>query len=331
MDDETITLFSTYLERSLGIRPSLCPYLKADSFPLSLKQSYAIQECMLLGKKFLALFAHSSDNTPSEIEKQSQWIKQKTALHSIFVLPELSAYVRTQLIEKKIPFIVPNVQLYLPDLGLDLRENIKQKNRVSSKIFPASQVIVLAYLLKRMQMHMGFSANTLAQQFGYSRMTMSRALDELGALSLVSRNIEGRYGEYRFNIHGEQLWEKVLPQLRSPVIKRNYIIGSFPAADFLCGESALAQKTMLAYSGSNSWAFTSQAFEAILKSKDIQVIPKLYKAMDTAEIELWQYDPQLLADKSCVDPLSLYLSFYSNNPDERIALALDELVRGVTW
>ncbi len=88
---------------------------------------------------------------------------------------------------------------------------------------------------------------------------------------------------------------------------------------------------MLAYSGSNSWAFTSQAFEAILKSKDIQVIPKLYKAMDTAEIELWQYDPQLLADKSCVDPLSLYLSFYSNNPDERIALALDELVRGVTW
>ena len=48
-------------------------------------------------------------------------------------------------------------------------------------------------------------------------MTMSRALDELGALSLVSRNIEGRYGEYRFNIHGEELWEKVLPRLRSPV------------------------------------------------------------------------------------------------------------------
>ena len=101
MAEETITLFITYLERSLGIRTSLCPYLKADSFPLSLKQSYAFQECMLLGKKYLALFAHSSDNTPCEIEKQSQWIKQKTALHSIFVLPELSAYVRTQLIEKK--------------------------------------------------------------------------------------------------------------------------------------------------------------------------------------------------------------------------------------
>ena len=98
-----------------------------------------------------------------KLKKQSQWIKQKTALHSIFVLPELSAYLRTQLIEKKIPFIVPNVQLYLPDLGLDLRENIKQTNRVSSRIFPASQVIVLANLLKRMQMHMGFSANTLAQ------------------------------------------------------------------------------------------------------------------------------------------------------------------------
>ena len=39
----------------------------------------------------------------------------------------MASYERKRLIEQKVPSIVPGNQLYLPDLGLDLREYFRRR------------------------------------------------------------------------------------------------------------------------------------------------------------------------------------------------------------
>ena len=49
-----------------------------------------------------------------------------------------------------------------------------------------------------------------------------------------------------------------------------------------------------------------------------------------ALLEVWRYDPRSLGDDRIVDPLSLYAQFW-DHPDERIAIAADELLQDVLW
>ena len=45
----------------------------------------------------------------------------------VYVTGALASYERKRLIEQKVPFMVPGNQLYLPDLGIDLREYFRQR------------------------------------------------------------------------------------------------------------------------------------------------------------------------------------------------------------
>ncbi len=52
-------------------------------------------------------------------------------------------------------------------------------------------------------------------------------------------------------------------------------------------------------------------------------------------LEVWKYDPLRLATQAnlkngVVDPLSLYLSM-QDMQDERIAMALDQIINGFPW
>jgi len=60
------------------------------------------------------------------------------------------------------------------------------------------------------------------------------------------------------------------------------------------------------------------------------LIPEAAKDNAHAEFELWRYDPTLLANTDKVDSLSLVLSF-QDNPDERIQMAVDDVLRKFPW
>ena len=47
-------------------------------------------------------------------------------------------------------------------------------------------------------------------------------------------------------------------------------------------------------------------------------------------IEVWRYNPMLLAKSNVVDPLSLYLSLKTNE-DERVRIELKNLINNVKW
>jgi hypothetical protein len=51
---------------------------------------------------------------------------------------------------------------------------------------------------------------------------------------------------------------------------------------------------------------------------------------DCIQIEIWQYQPELLSKNGIADPLSVYLSLY-NTDDERVEIALDSVLESFSW
>jgi DNA-binding MarR family transcriptional regulator len=321
---------TTYLTETLGIEVAFLAYPEASNLPYRFTEQFEIKRVDILGKSFLALCACGSDLTPSSIEKQTDWLYEKTGLRCLLIMDSMAAYNRKRLIERKIPFVVPGNQLYLPDLGLDLREHLKKVRQVVSKLSPASQVVVLGCLLRRIKPEGELTPTALAEQFGYTKMTMSRALDELRALQLVDRSDSGSFGRSRFVTSGRELWQKARPFLRTPVKKRVYLDEWFDGSKFRAGETALEEKTLLASSRRAVWAVTSEDWKHLPKPPYVHIIPEVSKEMAHAEFEIWHYDPGLLTEPPDVDPLSLALSL-SDESDERVGMAVDELLRGVSW
>jgi DNA-binding MarR family transcriptional regulator len=321
---------AAYLREILGVEAEFALFSGLGRLPLHITESYDVAQCALMGREFLALHGHDGGPTPAAMVKHADWLHQKTGLRCLFILETVGAYERKRLIEGKIPFLAPGQQLYLPDLGLDLREQFRAPRRENSRISPAAQVVVLACLLRRMDPESEFTGAGLAERFGYTKMTMARALDELRQLELVGGEGERRFARHRFLVTGRELWEKARPVLRSPVKKRVYVDEWFPGCDFKAGESALSELSMLGFWKRDTWAITSDEWKSIQKEPGLHMIPEVSKDMAHAEFEIWHYDPRLLATKPLVDRLSLALSLESIH-DDRVQIAIDELLGGVPW
>lgn len=329
MVDQLQNAVVSYLREVLGLELQLCYWNTSATFPHHLKAAYTFESCEILGKSFVLFYSQDPELTPGAIEKHLEWVESKTGVRGVFVADTLESYNRKRLIERKIPFIVPKNQLYLPDLALDLREHLKKAKKTVEKLSPASQVIVLSFLLGRLKDASRLSPTGLAKQFPYAKMSMSRSLDELRLLGLVQTTGEGRNAYSQFVCSGLQLWQQATPFLRSPVNKRVYLDELFHQLCFKAGEFALDEMTMLV-SRRETWAVTSKEWKDLQGKDDIHIIPKVSKDMAHAELEIWSYAPNLLSDGPLVDPLSLALSL-RHNTDERVEMAVDELLHQMTW
>src|SRR5690606_34272397 len=232
--------------------------------------------------------------------------------------------------ETKLPFLCPGNQLYLPDLGIDLREQVKAPLEKVTRLAPATQVLVLACLHRKIVPHDSFTGVELGAKFGYTKMTMARALDELRQFQWVETEGNRQTSRHRFVIGGQKLWEQARPRLRSPVTKRLYLEEWFRGEKFKAGESALEELTLLGSPRRATWAVTPKRWKTLQHEPGAHLIPEAAKDNAHAEFELWRYDPALLATASSVDVLSLALSF-QDHPDERIQMAVDEVLRKFPW
>ncbi len=83
------------------------------------------------------------------------------------------------------------------------------------------------------------------------------------------------------------------------------------------GETALEKLSMIVTREKSCWAVSKKWAK---EHKDL-----LDKHYGDYKVEVWRYDPILLAENEIVDPLSLYLSF-KNNEDERIQIEIKNLI-----
>ncbi len=320
--------FERYIKETLDIIVQPKDWKGAVNLPFFLRNIYAFFQVTILDTSCLAIAAKDEvGQTPATIHKHIVQVQKKWDHEIIYVHPKITAYNRKRLIEHKLPFVVPGNQMYLPFLGVDLREHFKKIRTADSKWSPSTQAVMLFALSKNTER--GFTPKILADLLGYSPMTMTRAFDELQAAGLGKIAMEGRERVLRLNQSKKELWKKALEFLRSPVKKRLWVKHSFnEPLGMKAGLTALAHYSALAEPANPVFAMVSKKWREI-KNNNL-VIELAIAEPDACELEIWSYSPLLLGESGIVDRFSLYLSLQAND-DERVESALEEMMGQIAW
>ncbi len=321
-----------YLQEVLGIEvPGVRPWARVNELPYFLRDAFQFGEIELLGQPVvLAIGRADAKQSLSDVRIWLGKVKALAGQPAIYVTHALASYDRRRLIEQKVPFIVPGNQLYLPDLGLDLREYFRHRApAMDAALSPSAQAMLIAALL-RQPWQSDWQPSGVAAELGYTPMTLSRAVKELTAAELAEAYTVGRSRWLRMELTPEQIWARAKPALRTPVRRTIWVAAHGVAANGprrLAGLSALARYSMLTEPKWPVYALTAADWKAATDA-GVRELPE--PEAGAQEWQLWSYSPALVPDATTVDPLSLTLSL-QENADDRIQLALDELKGQLPW
>ena len=321
--------FERHLKENLDITATTKKWEGVDSLPFFLRDFYTFYQVSLLNTPCLLMVARdNNEQTPATIRKQMLQVQAKWDGEVIYLCPSVSAYNRKRLIEQKVPFVVPGNQMYLPMLGIDLREHFRQiRSAAPGKLSPSTQAVVLHALLYGPK---DYTPSRLANQLGYTVMTLTRAFDELVSLGLGEVVTEGRERVLRFIDGKKDLWQRSREFMRSPVKKRTFIrpLGGNWGEGLPAGLTALAHFTMLAPPSIPVYAVDANGWKSMQLNYAIVALPAAEP--QSYEIEIWNYSPLLFQEDDVVDRFSLYFSL-QDNVDERVQSALEKMMEEVLW
>ena len=311
-----------YFEKALGAKLRLSAFPR--QLPLIYETRFHFRSAQFFGRSIILCLPKSSDNdTPSELATSSSQIKEALGDEPIFVFPAMTSWDRDRLIQRRVSFVVPGTQLYLPRLLIDLRERY-QGTAVKSESLPWKAQFLLLYSLQIASLE-GETVRGLARRFTCSVTTVSRAVRALEGCALIESG-KGKVKPLSFLERGEKLWSLSRQYLRSPVMRMWYSPAAIRYKEWpVSGETALGAMTMVTGRQENCVAVLND-----LVRNDIAAHEDDFSARSTgageAIIEAWGYDPRPLARDGIVDPCSLALA-YASEADERIESALAEAVR----
>ncbi len=324
--------FKDYLQETLGIQTQPMPWNNAKALPFLLLDRYEFFDVSLLKTHCLLMTPKGDEEvTSTVIRKHLEMAKEKWTKDVIYVSKSLSPINRKRLIEHKVPFVVPGNQLYLPNMGMDLREHFKKNHSAPETYSPATQVIVLDALVHGYKEPL--NVRKLAKKLEYSPMTLTRALNEIEKTGVGTVQIIGRERKLKFDLSKRALWEKALKYLQTPVKSRNLIYDKNykPGSEKIkAGLYALAQYSNLAESKEKIYALSSGQYNS-LKNKN-ELLNSNDESAPMTWLEIWSYDPKRLSQDGLADPFSLYLSLRSEGEiDERVHSALEQMMENHAW
>lgn len=324
-----------YLRETLNTSVGVQHWDKVRELPLFLQDNYVFYRTEVYGIKILLMVdSFPEKHTPAVVGKHLEKVRDRWTADVVYVREQITSYDRKRLINAGIQFIVPGNQLYLPLLGMDLREYYLGR-RTSAKTFsPAAQALTLYWIYQGGMMSLDRDTPTeLAKILGYTKMTMSRAFREVESALDDVFAIENKAKETKASLRAHELWERLGPYLRTPVSRRYYLLKKNVPQGFglRAGATALADYSMLAEPSQTVHAVDKEEWKQASEKQNLLVLDR--PDDQTLEVEVWKYSPRLFVQhgmNDAVDPLSLYLALKGSN-DERVEQALKALLEGVRW
>ena len=322
--DDFAEQLRAYVEATLHQPVQLSRWNGAAGLPIFLSHRYDFftgtishQPCLF------AIDRNTISVTPTEVAKHLAHIERAFDGIVIYAAQRLSADRRARLVANGVPFIIPRNQLYIPQLALDLREYFRaQPKRRPEQLSPVAQAVLFHHLLRPPQ-----SAKALHDS--YSTMSIWRAYEELRLLDLMKVTKHGRTNRIDLIAEARHLIDMARPYLRNPArSQKNIGAGFIPPHIRQAGESALSTLTDLSSPPLPVYAVHYKEWSGVSATSDLTVVKHVEEA--TSVIELWHYDPKILAHDGVVDRLSLYAQFWEY-PDERVAKAAKDLLEQISW
>lgn len=316
-----------YLTELFGINAKSEIWEGEKMLPLFLRKGRRFSVLSFEDKTCLLVSINDDSFNLLTFQKHAKRIEENAPGPVVLCFEQLTSYQRKVLIENRMPFIVPNNQVYLPFLGTFFKERMKSSNKHVEQLSAMSQQLLL-YLMVH---HDKQSSNkvSLSKKLNVSAMSITRAAKELAAIDLIFQEKDGRNDFISISDIPGQLYEKAKPFLINPVMKRKIVRNNIQIASFpLAGESALSAQSMLNPPKIQCRAVSRNLFQSM--EKIALVDPAWDRINDSCELEIWKYDPQVLSQIGLVDPISLVLSL-KDVVDERVEHAVSEFIEGWQW
>jgi len=304
-----------FIKKVLGLSVSRKPWEHLQKMPYYIQDRFTIEKVTLGNMEALFLYPKTELDHTAALQKHIARIQKAEPLSVVIVLSSMSRYRRDAFVKARIPFVVPEKQLYLPFIGTYMQERLDSEEKKLEKFQPAAQVLFFYYLYQgKKDMYMSNAVKDL----GYSAMTISRAAKQLVQTGFFTESKNGVQKILTGTVQGRELFYSVRPALINPVRRRTSVKkANVNDAYILAGDSAIAKQTML-----NDSIFCCYA---VVGKQNLQELPYAMDANTDVVIEVWKYDPALLSKDGMVDPLSLTMSF-EDEEDERVQDAIEELL-----
>lgn len=312
---------ATYLRNTLGEDVALNPANKdlQDRLPVSVSSYFSFYEGWVLGQHILLAYLKEGDSVPpAQMKKLLDIIHRQIKLVAVLITPCISSYNKVRLVAQKVNFVIPNKQMFLPSLLLEIKPDRHVGSDLKENIPPFAQFLLLYHL--QIGSVVGANSYGLRDKFGVSYGTVNKSLRWLVSKGLIS--LEGaKTKTIQIDLSSRELWNKALPMLVSP-IEQLYYTDALLEGQMISGVNALASYTMLNEESRQCWTIFKKDFKALEVATD--------KQFGQNEIQVWKYNPRMLSSNGVVDKLSLYLSL-KDSEDERIQIELERLINEMSW
>lgn len=316
-----------YLEEILGVRVKIERWSEQSNLPIFLQNKKEYYVVGINQERCLIVKILSDEFSLPGFQKQKLQLRKYTDMYIVLWLDSITSYQRQSLIKNQISFIVPGSQLYIPAMGMSLKDSYQHKVLKVERLTAMAQFILL-YMIYHPQIA-SYSQVELGARLGISAMNISRGVQELRALALVYSENRGRSKLVQPVSYGKDLYELSKEYLQSPVQKRIYVEYEEAYLDFpVAGEEALARRTMLNPPRHQIRALDKKKMQII--PEEAKVDPHWVMNGKYIEVELWKYNPDVLVRDGMVDVISLAVSM-QDIEDERIEEQIIEMMEEYKW
>jgi len=308
-----------YLSSLLGKQYRIRPYKwESDIDKRLLEYETAVIE--LFGVEYLLVIVKDAMTHIDTLKEHIGLFEIESSLRVILYYETLKAKERQTLIDAMIPFIVLKSQFFLPRYYISLRE-LFPKEQAAIEIFSPSDQLVYLHLFY--QPIRSFTGAYLSKVLNYSAMTLSRSLirlENLGLLKVKGNKTAKSYSRIAL----KDYYEMAKPYLIDPIQSSVRIPRFHPVLNRL---PLTGLKVFERYTGIYKEK-TPEIYAICHKVYSDAKRPRIQERDESGEdfvlVEIWKYDPSLLAHDGIVDSLSLILSL-RDKYDIKVRRMLDTL------
>jgi len=289
------------------------------SLPLYIKSGYELWNSSIAG--FGVLFARVKDNNAgmtihyNAIKK----IEELCPCHVVLVFDYLDSRSINRLINKHIPFVIKDKQIYMPFALMQMQTN-KSSTTALKKIqdlTPDADTILVGYLDNKF--HNEIMIKDIASIIDREARATSIALALLESLEYLRIEKHGR-SKIVYFIPKEEIYERLKNDGKSPIKYLFYTNTKFfNEYAITSGYSALEKFSTLMNNSLPTIAISSKKL-ALVASNNIAC----EKEDAEYQVEVWNRNPLIFSIDCSVNPLYI-LRILKGEHDERTQYALDDL------
>lgn len=297
-----MTSLQAYLTSVLGIKMSFPKTASEDLLQASnssFSTNYTFYEISVSGTRVIVAQRKSPEGiNGSNLAKEYREMKEYFSFLMLLEISVNDATLRRQLISKKVNFVVPGHQFFFPELYISLTESNTPK-RSSTKMLTISAQVLLLYHLQKMSLA-SIPFKQIAVHIGYSAKTVSLIVEELCNFGIAKVVSDGHNKTLQFFKRGRELYEQVDRWLQNPVMASGH-------TDRDVIETGLVQVGLCALN--HAYSEIPQYRKYGISSKEARKSNlRLYASDRKYSVEIWKYDPALMATDGYADMLSVLLS-----------------------